>query len=329
MTGSMWMPTQPPTLPNLLAWHLQPVPVLPTLALLLAVLYLFALWHLHRSGIRWPVQRTVWWLLGVATLILMTATGLDGYGMRLFSVHMVQHMTLSMFLPVLLALGAPVTLLLRVLPTRHGGGWNLRKGLLALLHSRFAQFVTHPGVTTGLFLMSLYGLYFTPVFDYLMRTMWGHNLMLVHFLVIGMLYFWGILGVDPSPREASRGVRRLAPPVLAILELFITVPFHAFFGVVVMMSVAPIVGFYTYPVPGWTISPLADQSLGGGIAWGFTELPTLLVLGALFLRWQSAATRHDRVADRKAAQDGDAERVAYNSYLAAIGARDDRSETAP
>ncbi|WP_198413843.1 cytochrome c oxidase assembly protein [Cryobacterium algoritolerans] len=323
------MPTQAPTLPNLLGWHLQPVPVLPALAILLAVLYLGALWHLHRTGTRWPVQRTASWMLGAGTLVLVTATGVDGYGMELFSVHMVQHMTLSMLSPVLLALGAPMTLLVRVLPARQGGGWNLRKGLLNLLHSAFARFLTHPGITTSLFLMSLYGLYFTPVFDFLMGSMWGHNLMLVHFLLIGMLYFWGIMGVDPSPRQASRGVRRLATPVLAILELFITVPFHAFFGVIVMMSVAPIVGFYAHQVPGWNIRPLADQAMGGGIAWGFTELPTLLVLGALFMRWQSSAKRRDRFADRKAAKNGDAERLAYNAYLAAIATRDDRGGSTP
>ncbi len=327
MSGSMWMPTDAPTASTLLGWHLQPVPVLPALALLLAVLYLAAVWQLQRTGNRWPIQRTIWWMLGVATLVLVTATGLDGYGMELFSVHMVQHMTLSMVSPVLLALGAPMTLLLRVLPARPGGGLNLRKGLLALLHSRFARLLTHPGITTSLFLMSLYGLYFTPAFDFLMGSMWGHNLMLVHFLLIGMLYFWGIMGVDPSPRQSGRGVRRLAAPVLAILELFITVPFHAFFGVVVMMSVAPIVGFYANTVADWGILPLADQAMGGGIAWGFTELPTLLVLGALFMRWQSTATRRDRFADRKAAKNGDAERLAYNDYLAAIAAKDARGGT--
>jgi len=329
MTGSMWMPTQAPTPANLLGLHLQPIPVLPALALLLGVLYLAAVWHLRRVGTPWPVQRTIWWMLGVGTLLLVTATGLDGYGMRLFSVHMVQHMTLSMLSPVLLALGAPMTLLLRVLPARQGGGWSLRKGLLDLLHSRFVRFLTHPGMTTSLFLMSLYGLYFTPIFDYLMGSMWGHNLMLVHFLLIGMLYFWGIIGVDPSPRLASRGVRKLAAPVLAVMEIAITVPFHAFFGVIVMMSVTPIVGFYANPVPGWNIVPLADQGVGGGIAWGFTELPTLLVLGAVVIRWQRTAVRRDRFADRKAAQNGDAERVAYNDYLASLAARDVRGGSTP
>jgi len=329
MTGSMWMPTQPPTFANLLGWHPQPIPVLPVLALLLAVLYLWAVWRIHHTGSRWPLQRTIWWMLGVATLLLVSGTGLDGYGMELFSAHMVQHMTLSMLSPVLLALGAPMTLLLRTLPARQGGGWTARKALLGLLHSRFARFATHPGITTSLFLMSLYGLYFTPVFDYLMGSMWGHNLMLVHFLLIGMLYFWGIMGVDPSPRRSGRGVRRFDAPVLAIMELFITVPFHAFFGVIVMMSVTPIVGFYAHPPADWNISPLADQALGGGIAWGFTELPTLLVLGALFMRWQSSSTRRDRSADRKTTHNGDAERLAYNAYLESLAARDAREGSRP
>ena len=112
-----------------------------------------------------------------------------------------------------------------------------------------------------------------------MGTWWGHNLMLVHFLLIGFIYFWGIIGVDPSPRSPTRGFRRLAGPVLPVLELAATAPFHAFFGVVVMMSTALMVKFYSRPMPGWHVSPLADQAAGGGIAWGFTELPTLLVLG--------------------------------------------------
>jgi putative membrane protein len=194
--------------------------------------------------------------------------------------------------------------------------------ILLALHSRLASFVTHPIVTITLFLLSLYGLYFTPAFDFLMSTMWGHNLMLIHFLLIGMLYFWGVMGVDPSPRQASRGMRRLSAPVLRIFELFVTVPFHAFFGVIVMMSVDLIVRFYATPNPSWGVNPLADQALGGGIAWGFTELPTLIVLGVLFLQWQSSESRHERTANRKADADGDADRVAYNEYLSSLARRD-------
>jgi putative copper resistance protein D len=322
MSGPMWMPSAPPTFLRLMAWHPQPIPILPVIAALLVVLYLGGVLTLHRRGVRWPLQRTVWWMLGVLSVLAVTATGIDGYGMELFSVHMVQHMVLSMFSPILLVLGAPVTLILRALPVRHGGGWNLRRVFLAVLHSRVARVVAHPAVAVTLFLLSLYGLYFTPAFDFLMGTWWGHNLMLIHFLLIGMLYFWGVLGVDPSPRVHKGGRVKMPAPLMRIFEIVVTVPFHAFFGVVIMMSVSLIVHFYATPVSGWGISPLSDQALGGGIAWGFTELPTLVMLGVLFAQWQRSEARTTRRADRIADRDGDPDRTAYNEYLASLAGRD-------
>jgi putative copper resistance protein D len=90
------------------------------------------------------------------------------------------------------------------------------------------------------------------------------------------------------------------------------------------MASGPIVGFYAHPPMGWHVSPLSDQAIAGGIAWGFTELPTLLVLGVLLLQWQREDSRHSRAADRKAALHGDAELDAYNARLAAMAARDGR-----
>lgn len=327
--GIMWMPTQPPTMANLVGWHLQPVPMLPIFAVLLLALYLVGVWRLHRRGVRWPVARTLWWLLGVAVIWEATATGLDGYGMELFSAHMIQHMVLSMLAPIFLVLGAPMTLLLRALPAGSTTRWSPRRLLLALLHSRFARVMTNPTVTGSLFIMSLYGLYFTPIFDFLMRTMWGHNIMLFHFVLIGMLYFWSIVGVDPSPRRYSHGHKVLSGPATRIFELFATTPLHAFFGVVVMMSTTLIVRWYTVAMPGWGISPLTDQATGGGIAWATTEFPTLIVLGTLFWQWQKSEARHARVADRKAMHNGDSERASYNDRLAFLADRDSRTPIYP
>jgi putative copper resistance protein D len=251
----------------------------------------------------------------------MTATGIDGYGMELFSAHMVQHMVLSMLAPIFLVLGAPITLALRALPARPSGTISARSILLAVLHSRPARFVSHPATVLVLFLASLYGLYFTPLFDALMSTMWGHNLMLLHFIAIGFLYFWCVLGVDPTPRRSSRGLRKYAAPTVRILELAATAPFHAFFGVMLMMSVALVVGFYRTPMAGWNVAPLADQAVGGGIAWGFTELPTLFVLGVLILQWQRSDERSTRRQERSAAR-AEAERLAYNDYLQRLAAHD-------
>lgn len=322
MGGAMWMPTAPPNVERLLAIHLQPIPVLPVLATVLLLAYLLAVVVLRRRGDRWPVGRIVWWVAGIVTVLAVTATGLDGYGMELFSIHMVQHMVLSMLAPVFLALGAPMTLLLRALPARRSGRLSARRILLAVLHSRVARVISHPVVVLALFLASLYGLYFTPIFDLLMSTMWGHNLMLLHFLAIGMLYFWGVMGVDPTPRSLGSTPGVLRGPVLRIFELVTTVPFHAFFGVVIMMSVSLVVRFYAVPIPGWAISPLHDQAVGGGIAWGFTELPTLVVLGVLFWQWQRSEVRHEARLERRIRITGDAELTSYNDRLARLAERD-------
>ena len=85
--------------------------------------------------------------------------------MVLFSVHMTQHMVLSLITPLLLLLGAPVTLALRTLPRGQGAAGAPRALLLDALHSRFARFVSHPLFTVPLFIASLYGVYFTPLFD--------------------------------------------------------------------------------------------------------------------------------------------------------------------
>ncbi|MCB5292945.1 cytochrome c oxidase assembly protein [Arthrobacter sp. SO3] len=321
MSGPMWMPAEPPTLARVLAWHPQPVPLLPWAAVILLLTYGCGVVVLHRRGITWPLARTIWWVVGLGIIVFATATGIEGYGMELFSIHMVQHMVLNMLAPVFLVLGAPVTLLLRALPAGSGHRGRLRRGVLWVFHTRFAAVLTHPAVTFALFIMSLYGLYFTPVFDDLMGTWWGHNLMLVHFLVIGFLYFWGIIGADPSPRNPTRGFRSVAGPILPVLELAATAPFHAFFGVVVMMSTALMVKFYAQPIPGWHLSPLADQAAGGGIAWAFTELPTLLVLGALVVKWQKSDQRATRAAERRAARDGNTELMDYNAYLQSLHRR--------
>ncbi|GAA3750789.1 cytochrome c oxidase assembly protein [Microbacterium kribbense] len=310
------------TTARLFAWHPQPIPMLPVIGLALAVAYVIGVVVLVRRGDGWPVIRTAWWMAGVFTIELMTATGFDGYGMVLFSVHMIQHMMLTMVTPILLCLGAPITLLLRALS---GGGalrHRLRTLILRVVHSTPVAVIANPVVTGTLFLFSLYVMYFTPLFDVLMSNVWGHNLMLLHFVLIGMLYFWGILGVDPSPRRGGGLMGRVASPVARIAEMALPIPFHAFFGVVLMMASTVVVAFYAHPGSGLQVTALGDQRTAGGIAWGFTELPTLLVLFVLFVQWQRSDKRHTAAADRRVERFGDVELDDYNARLQALAARD-------
>ncbi|TRV78331.1 cytochrome c oxidase assembly protein [Streptomyces sp. 130] len=280
---------------------------------LAVLLYGYGVLRLRRRGDAWPVGRTVLFVIGVLTIALVMCTRLNDYGMVMFSVHMVQHMVISMLSPILLLLGAPVTLALRALPVAPRGTKGPRELLLMLLHSRYMKIVTHPAFTIPLFIASLYGLYFTPLFDYLMGSTTGHLVMMVHFLAVGLFFFWPIMGVDPGPHRPGY--------VMRMLELFAGMPFHAFFGIALMMASTPMVEVYQDPPASLGIDALSDQSAAGGIAWAFSEIPSVVVLVALVFQWYRSEQRTAKRSDRAADRDGDRELQAYNAYLASLQAR--------
>ena len=280
-----------------------------TLALVLAGLYVAGVWRLRRRGDAWPAGRTVAWLLGCAMLLLATSSGLGRYSPAMFSIHMIGHMLLSMVVPILLVLGGPMTLALRALPPagrqRPPGP---REWLLAFVHSPGARFFTNPFVALVLFVASFYGLYFSGLFDVALRHHWAHLAMNAHFLLVGYAYFWPIIGIDPSPRKL--------PPLGKIGLLMSSVPFHAFFGVILMnMQTAIGEDFYRALDLPWVDGLLTDQRVGGGIAWASGELPVLVVMIALLVQWTRDDERASRRRDKRVEAKGDDELEAYNAML--------------
>ncbi|MEU6218621.1 cytochrome c oxidase assembly protein [Streptomyces sp. NPDC047022] len=307
----MTMDLPPFTLGRGLEWSADPFFLVACLAGL--ALYGWGVARLVRRGDKWPVGRTIAFVVGVLTVLLVMCTRLNDYGMVMFSVHMVQHMVISMLSPILILLGAPVTLALRALPTAGRGRTGPRELLLKLLHSRYMRIITHPAFTIPLFIASLYGLYFSPLFDTLMQSRAGHIAMMVHFLAVGVVFFWPIMGVDPGPHRPGYLMR--------MLELFAGMPFHAFFGIALMMASSPMIATYQHPSASLGIDALADQTAAGGIAWAFSEIPSVLVLLALLFQWYGSEQRQARRKDRAADRDGDKELEAYNAYLASLNAR--------
>ncbi|MFD4137459.1 cytochrome c oxidase assembly protein [Streptomyces sp. NPDC058572] len=290
-----------------------PDPFFLVACLLALGLYGWGVLRLRRRGDAWPVSRTVFFAVGVLSVACVMCTKLNDYGMVMFSVHMVQHMVISMVSPIMLLLGAPITLALRALPVAARGSKGPREVLLMLLHSRYMRIVTHPAFTIPLFIASLYALYFTPLFDFLMGSKPGHIAMMVHFLAVGLVFFWPIMGVDPGPHRPGY--------VMRMLELFAGMPFHAFFGIALMMATEPMIKAYENPPASLGIDALADQTAAGGIAWAFSEIPSVLVLIALVFQWYRSDQRQAKRRDRAADRDGDKELEAYNAYLASLQAR--------
>lgn len=290
-----------------------------TAALVFAITYLVGVRRLKVRGDAWPVGRTIAWLSGCAFLLIATSSGVGRYMPAMFSMHMVAHMMLSMLVPVLLVLGGPITLLLRVLPAAgKGDPPGLREWVQMLLHSSFSRFLTHPLVATSLFIGGFYGLYLSGLYDAAVDVHAAHLAMNLHFLLSGYLFYWVVIGIDPSPRRL--------PPVAKLGIVLVSLPLHAFFGVI-LMGTKSILGekFYSNLALPWRIDLAADQHMGGAITWATGELPLLVVMIALVIQWSRSDERLARRQDRAADRDDDADLAAYNAMLAKMAQLDENS----
>jgi len=277
-------------------------------------LYLAGVQRMRARGDSWPVLRTIGWVLGWAIFAWATCGAPGVYGSVLFSIHMLMHMTVSMSAPILMVLAAPVTLALRTLTPRHDNTLGPRELLLGLVHSRFLGVIGNPVVAAAIFFGSLVIFYFSPLFELALRTHTGHVLMTAHFLLVGYLFVWVLVGIDPGPKRW--------PPSLRLIILFVTISFHAFFGVALTTGttlLAPT--FYKNLHLPWAVDLLADQRNGGAVAWGVGELPTLILALLVTLAWVRSDAVETRRLDRQADRDDDADLKAYNAHLAAISKR--------
>jgi putative copper resistance protein D len=228
---------------------------------------------------------------GLGTVLVATSSGLAAYDTTLFAPHMVQHMLLTMVAPVFLSLGAPVTLALRTFRPAP------RRALLALLHSRFAALVSFPLFGWAFFVASPFALYFTGWYEATLDDRLLHELLHAHFLLVGCLFFWPLLGIDPVPGRRSHPLR--------MLLVATTLPFHAFLGVAIM-SIEPDGKGLLAGAHYLALHPLSEavyqQQLGGGLLWASGDLVGLLFLGVLLTQWMRAsereAAREDRRLDR-------------------------------
>ena len=277
--------------------------------------YLAGAWRLHRRGDKWPVYRTVLWVLGIALLFYITNGGVNVYEKYLFSAHMSAHMVLTMAVPLLLVPGAPVTLTARAIRKRTDGSRGGREWILLAVHSRFAGIISNPIVAAILFAGSLWVFYYTPVFRWATTDHIGHEWMIVHFLITGYLFVQSLIGIDPVKY-------RLAYP-FRLLLLLLTMAFHAFFGLSIMqMHGLLLADWFGAMGRTWGATPLVDQQTGGGIAWSIGEIPTVILAIVVAIQWSRSDERETRRRDRNADRTGDAELRAYNERLARLAERD-------
>jgi putative copper resistance protein D len=264
--------------------------------------YLVAVRRLKARGDSWPIARTISWVSGMLLLIFVTSGSLNVYQEYLFSVHMVAHMFLTMAIPVLLVPGAPVTLLTRAVQKRADSSRGVREWVLWAVHTKYAEFVSHPLIAAANFAASLVVFYFTPLFEWATREHIGHQWMIVHFLITGYLFVQSLIGIDPGPSRLGYPFR--------IVTLIGVMAFHAFFGLALMGGTGLLLpDWFGAMGRTWGLPPLEDQQSGGAIAWGIGEIPTIILTIIVSVQWFRSDNRDskrlDRASDRSNNQDID------------------------
>lgn len=182
--------------------------VFGTLAVLAAALYLAGVRRLRRAGRPWPAGRTAAWLAGCAVLLVATSSGIGTYGPAVFSVHMVQHMLIATFVPVLLVLGHGMTMALELSPDR------MARRLVSLLDAPAMRLARNPAIAWAAVAVTLFGLYPTGLFDTIVAQHWAHLAMDTVFFLTGLALFWPrarperARGRAAGDRSNRHGVRR-------------------------------------------------------------------------------------------------------------------------
>jgi putative copper resistance protein D len=299
------VPAEPPTLAGLaLGWSFDPALLLPLLLLAGGWIALVRRVDAAHPATPVPARRSAAFLAGVATIAIALQSGIEHYDTTLFSVHMVQHLLLTLVAAPLLALGAPITLLLRAASPR-----VRQRVILPILHSRVIRVLAFPVVAWVLFAGVMWATHFSPLFDLALEDRLAHDLEHLLFLGSALLFWWPAVGLDPAPWRLPHPVR--------VLYVFLQMPQNTFLAVVILNAAAPLYPHYVTLARAWGPTPLADQQMAGGIMWLGGDLLFIAAIAGVIYGWMRREEAQNVRVDRRL----DAERAAIRAREARLAER--------
>ena len=279
-----------PTFPSvLLDWRLDPL----ALALLVAAAAAW-IWAVRRVARRHPAnQHPAYrsWFFGAGLVAIAAAlvSPIEAYEGQLFSVHMVQHMLLELVAAPLLIAAAPITLTLRAASPR------VRRGLLVILHSPVLKLISFPVIAWILFAAVNWGWHFSTLYDEALENQLLHYFQHATFLAAALLFWWPVVGVDPSPWRMPYPVR--------LFYLFLALPQNSFLGVSLLSAGQVLYPHYITNLRTWGPKPLEDQQLGGVLMWVAGDLAFLVAMAIVIVAWMRHEERRTaRLDERLAAE---------------------------
>lgn len=283
-----------PSVPHLLsAWSFDPAVVLAVVAA--GALYALGVVRVGNRypGAPWPVARTISFLGGLGAIVLALQSPIDTYAEVFLWIHMIQHILLTFLAAPLLLMGAPITIALRASTPA-----TRRTVLLPVLHSLPVRLLSHPLSAWLLFAAVMVGTHFSPLYESALEHPWIHDGEHLLFLGSGLLFWWPVIGLDPS--------RWRMPHPLRLLYVFVAGPVNTFTALAIYSANRVLYPHYAAVRRSFGPSPLADQRWGGALMWITGDVILLLAVVLTAAAWM----RHEQVATARLDRRLDAERAA-------------------
>jgi cytochrome c oxidase assembly factor CtaG len=233
--------------------------------------YLAAVRKVRRSGQAWPAGRVVAFCgLGLGFAVIATMSFVGVYTPVLFYARSVQTILFLLVVPLFLALGRPLTLIIAA---------TARAGLVlqSVLNSRAARVLTFPAITTVVLVLTPFLVYFTPSYAAGFSSGAVAQLTRLALLLPGFVFFWTLLRVDPVPRAY--------PYIVTLWITAAEVIGDAVLGLAVIADANLLAGPYYHALGRpWGPSLAASQVIGGGVLWILGDIVGLPFLAAQLIQ---------------------------------------------